>query len=229
MEVAGVDGCHEGWLVVRADTAEDCFALREPRVVADFAALLDATKACAAVAVDIPIGLADSGPRLADGEARRLLERPRASSVFPTPVRAVLGARDYRSACDASFAACGKCISQQTFNILAKIREVDAAMTPSLQERVVEGHPEVSFRALGGRPMCFNKKRPAGRAERRALLVGVFDAALPERSPAGAALDDLNDACVLAWTAARVVSGQAQRLPPAPQHDGRGLRMEIVY
>ncbi|MBI4571221.1 MAG: DUF429 domain-containing protein, partial [Chloroflexi bacterium] len=47
--------------------------------------------------------------------------------------------------------------------------------------------------------------------------------------PAGAARDDLYDACAAAWTAARFARGEHGTLPAEPPTDSRGLRMEIVY
>jgi predicted RNase H-like nuclease len=229
--LSGVDGCRGGWVVVTAEASgAGRLQLRGAAVVSCFTEVIDSTSACDAVAVDIPIGLCDALPRLADQLARRRLGAPRASSVFPAPVRAALAARAYLEACEASFAASGKRLSRQAFAILPKIREADAAMTPALQQRVFESHPEVSFRALagGGGTPAYNKHRPAGQAERRTLLESVYDA-LPARSAAGSAIDDLYDACVLAWTAARVVRGEALRLPAEPAYDSRGLRMEIVY
>ena len=41
--------------------------------------------------------------------------------------------------------------------------------------------------------------------------------------------DDVLDAIVAAWTASRVVTGIAVRLPIDPERDESGLRMEIVY
>jgi predicted RNase H-like nuclease len=43
------------------------------------------------------------------------------------------------------------------------------------------------------------------------------------------ALDDLLDAYALAWTAWRIAQTRACRVPPRPEHDSRGLRMEIWY
>jgi predicted RNase H-like nuclease len=44
-------------------------------------------------------------------------------------------------------------------------------MTPELQQRVVEVHPEVSFWAMAGKqPMQHKKRRQAGYDERAALL-----------------------------------------------------------
>jgi predicted RNase H-like nuclease len=227
---SGVDGCRGGWLVARC-TGTRRLRIVDVTVVATFADVLAHTKACAAVAVDIPIGLSDGEPRKADIEARRLLGRPRASSVFPAPVRTALTATTYREACDLSYRACGRKLTRQTWNILPKVREADDAMTSALQRRVVEAHPEVSFRALaGGRTMAHRKKSSNGREERLETLAKVFAGDLASLDPLrGAATDDLLDACAVAWTAMRLAQGRAARLPAEPRRDIRGLRMEIVY
>jgi predicted RNase H-like nuclease len=107
-------------------------------------------------------------------------------------------------------------------------------MTPALQDRVIEVHPEVSFRALAARPLEYAKRKPAGYDERRALLEDVLEMSLWSREKARAVArpaqpDDLLDATVVAWTAYRFANGSAERLPPEPPVDRRGLRMEIVY
>jgi len=51
---------------------------------------------------------------------------------------------------------------------------------------------------------------------------------VPER-PAGAAPDDVLDACALAWSARRVVDGTACRIPDMPTRDRRGLHMELRW
>ena len=56
---------------------------------------------------------------------RRLLGKPRSSSVFPAPVRATLKATNYEEACRLSMNAHGKSMSKQAYEIIAKIREVD--------------------------------------------------------------------------------------------------------
>lgn len=230
MLVAGVDGCKGGWLVARVE-AERFLFLESVQVVPSFRDMLDLTRDCVAVGVDIPIGLMGRDPRQPDREARGVLGSPRASSVFPAPVRAVLSCYGYREACDVSQAVCGKRISKQLFMILPKIREADAAMTPELQERIVEVHPEVCFWKMNG---CVtvpaSKHTQDGLAQRRALLSEWYTDDLSHRSyPARANLDDFLDACAAAWTASRVARGIAQRLPPDPARDERGLRMEIVY
>jgi predicted RNase H-like nuclease len=104
-------------------------------------------------------------------------------------------------------------------------------MTTELQGRVIEVHPEVCFWALnGGAPVMTRKRSPAGEEERLALLSTAFGDQLATIDvPAGAARDDLLDACAAAWTAWRFATGQHKSLPEHPPLDSRGLRMEIVY
>jgi len=229
--VAGVDGCAAGWLYVLAEArVPGLLALRRMGLAEDFPALLEATAACYAVAVDVPIGLSANGRRAADYAARRCLG-PRRSSVFPPPARALIGMEGGYWELNAASKAIRAGISQQTFNILGKIWDADRCMTPALQARVTESHPEVTFWALnGGQALAHNKKRPEGRRQRLALLERVFGKSAGTLSPPrGAAWDDLYDAAALAWTASRVAFGVERRMPEAPEVDARGLRMEIVY
>jgi predicted RNase H-like nuclease len=180
----------------------------------------------AAVAVDMPIGLPDAGPRACDLAARRRLG-PRRSSVFPAPARAVLGAATYAEAQARSRAACGQGLSQQAFNLLGKLAALDAVVRPALQGVVVEAHPELAFARLAGRPAAHPKRTAPGRAERLALLRAAGLGDLSGLRLPGAAPDDVLDAAVLVLTAARVRDGRAERLGDGAR-DGRGLRMEVV-
>jgi predicted RNase H-like nuclease len=229
--LAGVDGCRAGWVVARADRA-----LRglDFAVYPTFAAVLAAhPPARTVLAVDIPIGLPGPGPRACDAQARALLGRGRASSVFPAPSRAALGADGYRSASAANRAATGRGLSRQSYGILARIREVDAVLTPALQARVREAHPEVVFCLLGGAPLA-SKTTPAGEAGRLALLRTVLPpvdpAAVRARlEPAGVGRDDVVDALACLVAAWRLATGAALVLPRgAEERDERGLRAEIV-
>ncbi len=128
-------------------------------------------------------------------------------------------------------------MSIQSFSIRDKIKELDEFISPALQNRIFEGHPEVSFKTLVGRPLQFGKKSQAGSLERRRALATAADAPFSEFHPNRAALqqegisrvqvDDLLDACIMFWTALRIVRGQAIRIPNTPPLDTRGLRMEM--
>lgn len=122
--LVGVDGCAEGWIfVVEAGGPLDV------GVVPHLELLLDSVTDGAIVAIDVPIGLTECGPRERDIEARRVLGSPRASSVFPAPARACLGAATYAEACEAHHRADRRRMSQQAFGILKKICAVNDVLT----------------------------------------------------------------------------------------------------
>ena len=182
-----------------------------------------------ALAIDIPIGLL-VGPRDCD-TARRLLGSPRACSVFSAPCREALSAVDYAAACGANEARTGRRLSQQSWAIARKIKEVDDVIERAHQQWAFEVHPEVCFWNIAGkRAMAHRKKSSAGRNERSMVLsdhvprIGEYAA----RKPKGIAADDLLDAAVAALTARRWLQGKADRVCE-PQLDPRGLRVEIVY
>ncbi|QKT02528.1 DUF429 domain-containing protein [Ectothiorhodospiraceae bacterium 2226] len=235
--LAGVDGCPRGWVAVLRDT--DSGALHV-RVVAALQELLEVPEAPRVIAVDAPIGLleaAEPGGRACDRGARALLGRPRASSVFSPPVRgALVAVDDYRRACDINraSASCRLGISRQCHAIFPKLAELDALITPALQARVREVHPELSFFALnGGQPVVERKKGRVGRARRLALLETAWGrelgALMRDVRGSGAARDDIVDAMAACWSAERIWRGAAQCVPTAPPLDTRGLRMAIWF
>lgn len=237
----GVDGCPGGWVAAVWRPQQSNLTMQ---VVNSLATLIEEYPDVA-IGVDIPIGLAASEPRACDIAARRLLGRSRASSVFPAPCRGILRL-------DASYAVTSarskelttRGISKQTYHIIPKIAEADDVVSPAMQKRMFEVHPEVSFWALaGGRPMEHAKKRSAGFNERRGVLRRVFphDAIPENRREAralvakskslgrGAGADDVLDAIVAAWTAQRFARSEARHLPEQREIDQLGLAIEIVY
>ena len=225
--IAGVDGTPAGWVVVAGEDARGdvrAFCVKQ---------LADLPRDLRVVAVDVPIGLAERGPRLADHLARRALG-PRGSSVFPTPVRAVLGARSWEDACARHERVDGRRVSKQTFGVLGKIAEADAFLGSSRWARrtLYEVHPELSFARWAGAPMRHPKKSAEGRAERLALIASTFGARVfddARRAVRGQQVgsDDLADAFATLWTAARIRAGTAERRPPDRAVDRAGLPMVI--
>lgn len=89
--VAGVDGCgSERLAVVQGDRGMDA------RIVPHLEALLDSLPDVL-IGIDIPIGLPNQGSLTCDVLARKLLGRPRQSSVFPAPIRACLKEGSHRT------------------------------------------------------------------------------------------------------------------------------------
>ncbi len=220
-----MDGFGGRWVAV----VEDDYGRRERQVHDSFDALI-ADRRLRHIVIDVPIGLPERGARDCDVEARRMIG-PRRSSVFPAPIRPMLKAKTYREACRIGARLEGRRCSRQTFAILPVIREVDERMSPRLQRRVREGHPEVSFAALLGRTLRFPKRDPRGFAVRVAALANVFPGLEREieEFPTTAGLLDFVDAHGLLWSARRVAAGEAGTLPSRPPRDAHGLRTEIVY
>lgn len=235
MKAAGVDGCKGGWILAVHD--EDSDGL-EIRVVPTFRRILSVVPAPGIVCVDIPIGLmkrALPGGRRCDREARECLGQPRARSVFSPPVRSALKAREFTEAVELNRRSSPHRIgiSRQSFGILPKIREVDKVMTPELQARVLEVHPEVVFRELNGqKAVQESKKSKKGRDLRLVLLKKAFERdvadLVEQHRSSSVGRDDIVDALAACWTAGRVLKGRARRIPSEPERDSKGLRMEIV-
>jgi predicted RNase H-like nuclease len=151
MILAGIDGAKQGsWVAVSQNTDTGQISAKS---VWDLEQYLTGPGAPDIAAIDIPIGLTESGPRECDLIARKLLS-PRGSCVFPAPIRAVLNCETYEEANLTSIAIQGKGISKQTFAILPRIKEVDdlLAKRPDLHRKVFEVHPELCFAAWSGSP-----------------------------------------------------------------------------
>ena len=245
--IAGADGCRAGWIAA-VRFSDGSFAARP---FARFADLLAFAGEDAVVAVDMPVGLPDrigAAGRGPEAALRRVLG-PFGSSVFSIPSREAVHAacgpfadsnarsRGFSLACKAARRTSDppRAFSIQAFGLFPKIRELDALLRADggLARRVVESHPEAAFRRLNGeRPLKERKKwegpGKAGVGERRALLLanGLPPELLDQRFP-GVAEDDLLDAAVLLFSAARFAEGKAQPFPDPPGRDAFGLPIAI--
>ena len=225
MAVLGVDGWRGAW----------AGALLEGRAVTllalpDVAAVL-AVPDVDVVGIDMPIGLPDNRSRRCDDDARLLLRASGAgSSVFPTPVRAVLATDDYAEARALSRAATDppRAPSAQAFRLVKAIRALDDALGDPPAGHVVEVHPELAFRALDGQ-VRDPKATARGMAQRLAALRGVMDVeeallAAPRRVP----VVDAIDACAVAWSAQRIADGRGESVG-GEERDARGRPMRIWW
>ncbi|MGD2217678.1 MAG: DUF429 domain-containing protein, partial [Gemmatimonadales bacterium] len=178
--VAGVDGCKGGWFVVLLELNGERRVVGESnRVVDSFDKIVALPEHPRFVAVDMPIGLptvAMPGGRACDRQARQMLGK-RGTSIFSPPVRAVLAADCYEKAVALSRASSRHTIgiTKQAYGLVPKLREVHDAMTPDLQLRIREVHPELSFAIMNdGEPLVSSKHSKKGKAERLALLEQSF-------------------------------------------------------
>lgn len=239
----GVDGARAGWVgacLLRDDASGT--ERTDLRLYDDIVAVAADHEPGVVVAIDVPIGLRDSGPRACDKEARRLLG-PRGSSVFPAPNRWMLdhtgdyaGLRAHVSAQRLVGEQLAS-LSAQGHGITPKIKEVDdwLASHPSADLWLLECHPEVSFLALnGGQHVLDTKKSAGGRSARRALIARAFPDAPGRLDEAAArwprgrvAIDDLHDAYACLHTALAVLAGTARILGDGTL-DARGRRMQMA-
>ena len=118
----------------------------------------------------------------------------------------------------------------------AKVKaEVDRCLREDahLGSRVLEVHPEVCFHAMaGGRSMASLKWKAVGREERAGLPSRHFprwlDPARGDRRALDCEANDIFDGFAAVWTAARIVRGEAIRLPASPDRELEGFLMHIL-
>lgn len=206
MRVVGADGYPGGWVAVVLDDGAFTAAAHCPTLSDVLGQFPDAR----VVGVDIPIGLPESGLRQADKDAKDFVG-PRRGSVFPTPPRSVLEQPSHAEAA----AECRRLglggISRQAYALRGKILEADELARGD--ERVVEVHPEVSFREMAGEPLRWAKATWNGLMLRRSLLAGV-GIRVPDRiDDDHAPAVDLLDAAAAAWSAHHYARGKALPLP----------------
>ena len=235
--LAAADGCRAGWVVAMAESWP-CPQPPHLTIYPAFRDMLVATAACRAVVVDMPIGLpAGSEHRQCDETGRRLLGALAVTRLFYAPPRGTLTAADPVAFQKVHRRLTGKGAGLPVWGIVAKLREVDEAMTPALQDRVYEFHPELAWRHLAGAALP-SKHGPEGIERRLALLrplVPDLDALIMARDGLrrkDAGLDDLLDALVGLGVAQAIAAGPdpTRRIPGVePERDERGLRMEIWF
>lgn len=239
----GIDGCPAGWVAATRDGVV---------VDASLAGLLARLQVSAerdVVAVDMPIGLADSGRRDCDAVARERLGHAR-HSVFWTATRGAVYAPDaglslrqaHTRASAINIANDAKGVSAQAFHLFAKIREVDALLHARRDWRacVFEVHPELAFarwnqgEASALRPLRHPKKSGLGAYDRLSLIFARYGRRDVEQArgrypKTRVADDDIADAYACLFSAERIAAGQHVSLPATPPRDATGLPMRIVY
>ena len=232
--IASADGCKGGWLVALAESWP-CERLPDLKVAPNFIALITVTQHCDAVVVDMPIGLASGAERRdCDQLARERLGAKGGSRVFDSPPRECLGAPTVEEFQDIHRAMRGKGAGLPVWGIVPKLKEINTLMSPGLQDRVYEFHPELTWHHLAGETLE-SKHTSAGLLQRIHYLQknspGIFqinDSPVLQKVK----LDDVLDALVGLSAAQAIFDGPdyTRRLPAEkPKSDKRGLRMEMWY
>lgn len=223
--VLGVDACKAGWVGVAPDHGDlRAYVASE---IADLVAEAERDGPVGVVAIDIPLGMPDGGRRQADILARQRIG-PRWPAVFMTPVRDALLAPDHATAVRISRRRAGEGLSIQAYRIGRKLLAANDWVAAA-DRTVVEVHPEVSFAHLAGEPLASRKATWAGAEERRRLLAtaGLHPGGDLGLAGLDVGVDDVLDATVAAWTALRVLTGDAMSLPDPPERFADGLPAAI--
>lgn len=227
--VLGLDGAGKaGWVGVIVDDDGFVDANAGP-----LRSVIEWAEPVAAIGIDIPLGETPPSGRQAERAARAFVG-PRRSSVFMPPPAMVLegapnGSPTYEAA-NRQLAASGHPkVSRQAWALRALI--VEAALIANDDPRMIEVHPEVSFRAMHGEPLQWSKKTWNGLQLRLQLLHGRGIELPGLLETAGRAqTDDVVDAAAVAWSAHRHATGRSQALPATTtETDRHGRRLAIWY
>ena len=224
--VLGVDGCSAGWVGAVLEPGAP-----RPRVVvaptiSELVAMVRESLGIRVVGIDIPIGLPDSTIRRADQLARNALPG-KSSSIFATLTRAAYLAGTRLEADAVNRGLVGQGVGAQAFSLRDKIVEVDAWVRTRPTVTVLEVHPELSFATMTGAPIKASKKTDEGRAQRLSALAEAGLARPSVLEGQGYAVDDVLDACAVAWTAARHAAGLARPMPDPPEVFSDGIPAAI--
>lgn len=224
--VLGIDACRAGWVGAVLEPGAPRPRIAVAGTIGGLVETVRQSLGIQVVGIDIPIGLPDDSTRQADALARKAL-KGKASSIFTTLTRAAYAAETRLEADAANRARSGQGVGAQAFALRPKILEVDAWVRSRPTVMVLEVHPELSFATMAGAPLLDNKKTDEGRRARLAALAAAGLASPSVLSGPGYAADDVLDACVVAWTAARRATGLASPLPDPPEVFSDGIPAAI--
>lgn len=203
--------------------------------VGDLAGALEAPEDVDVIAVDVPLGHEDpqgegDGLRACDRAARELLGEA-SDRLFVLPPPAVFDEASYHDALEACRTYGWPKLEVPLW--FASERLAALADLAGEDERLVEGHPEVSFAHMGtGEPAPLERYGDSWASLNERLehlhAEGLHPEGhlegIEERQPRAAL-----DACAAAWSAHRVAQGTARRLPADPPVDPRTGREVALH
>lgn len=234
--VLGIDARRpQAWVTVRLEEgALDAIGFHE-----DFDSVRSQLGGVEVAAVDVPLGHDDpwgeenGGRRQADVQARKALADA-ADRVFWTPPPDVFEVSSFEEACRLAREEAWPEPEEAMFAGRQRLATANGAAQED--ERFVEVHPEVSYRALNEQvgntgPLETYGRGPRATYERLELLAEV--GLRPARSVGGVGRmspRDVLEASIAAWSADRVARDEHGRLPRDPPQDPRtGRPVAIVY
>jgi predicted RNase H-like nuclease len=215
MQVAGADVWKGRWVVVVLEDGRFDRSFVAPTIVEAVSELTGA----AAIGIDMPIGLPHDGARRPADVAAREFVGPRRNSVFFTPSAEVLDRATLTEANGLARSQGWSGITAQAFALKKQILAVEPVAVAD--ERIWEVHPEVSFAEASGATLEWPKSCWNGVALRRGILEAQGVVLPDDLGPGGvAAVADVLDAAIAAWSAARIAGGRGRSFPEDAQRIG---------
>ncbi len=208
----GIDGCKKGWILAIID---DNLNLSH-KVESSLDCLRDLK--ASQILIDMPIGFPIDAYRQCEVEARSLLMYPRMNSVFFTPHKDAVDARNEILAKEINQKKLGKSISRQSWCICPKINDVNMFVESNKKLKIKESHPELCFYIENkGVSMAHKKSLPAGIEERKKIIsqfslkyLQVIDKTFESNPRKEVKMDDILDATIMAIRASQ---NNLQRVP----------------
>jgi len=227
----GIDGCKAGWLAVTTYGNNYRYG-----VYPSFAELIAKNSGFEICLIDIPIGLASTGvPRTIEQRMRKELPK-RASTVFNVPCRKAVYADTHETAKLANLETVGQSVPIQSFCISPKIRELDLYVAEHPKDKIIEAHPEISFKYLNdGVVLLSRKTSKSGLEERLSILEkynrkapDIYNKILKNTLRKHVARDDIVDAICLS-VSLELASDGLSYLTDENDFDERGIGIKIGY
>ena len=228
--IAGVNPCPGGWIVLPARLAGVTLTCEAATVVPSLVDVLDHRPQFSAGAINAPIGLNDEPGdqfRVCDKEARDFVGWPRRVGIG-----GVLSRLGFYAGSTSAMREMEPWMTRHDERRLRWLQESEREIQPFHTRTWFSAYPDVSFTAMNGdRPLRTSPYHEDGQLERLELieqhLPGVAEV-LQRTPPAGAAPVHVIAAGALLWTARRAAARAISRMPLDPYWDSAGLRTEIV-
>ncbi len=235
MIYGGMDGCKSGWLLVYY--AENQY---QYKVLTNITDIVTLNLPKSRILVDIPIGLTSKNfTRTIESSMRAILGN-RSSTVFNAPARTATKTNDKTEARKRNIALTGKSLSEQSLNIMPKIRDVDEFLNTEDYKQspiaLYESHPEICFKYLAGSILQTKKSKPEGCAERLALLMRydknvkkIYDSICTAELRKHVKKDDILDAICLCVVNRQAGNAKLRILRDSNDKDENNIAVGIAY
>ena len=233
MIIAGIDGCKQGWIMIKFDQEKYSYG-----IYMHIEELVEENPTIQRILIDMPIGLSSKDyPRTIDKSLRAALI-PRQSTVFNPACREAVALADYEAAKKKNIEIEGKSLSIQSFFIQKKIKEIDDFLLqkePSLE--LIESHPEFCFKHLNpNKSVLLSKKSTEeGIADRLSILTSyddrlgvLYQEILAQSLRKNVKKDDILDAMCLCLVN-QLAKNQLHFLVDQNPVDERGIAIRIAY